>query len=320
MLPREVVVVLVLLVAKMQQIIYQHQHQMRLDRFLSNELKIPAVLVQKLVRTGKILLNSCKTQANCRLNNQDCITIFANISANKQANTATKNISLAQNPVQIKNFWQNVIYEDLNIIAINKPSGLSTQGGTGIAVSVDDFIASKGYQLVHRLDKDTSGILLIAKNKQWSNWLTEAFRHKNISKNYLAIVIGQVKKEQGIINIPLAKKSIGKNDRVMPDIDNGKEAVTEFIRQKVFAIKGNFYSLLLLKPITGRTHQLRVHCKELGNPIVGDVKYGGTTAKQTVIANRLCLHASEIVISNYCNGEDLKITAPIPKFIKDLVF
>ena len=163
---------------------------------------------------------------------------------------------------------------------------------------------------MHRLDKDTSGLLLIAKNHDTAHKLYNDFKEKNISKTYFALVLGVVKKTTGEINIPLAKQKLGKNEKVAPCVDAnlGKPAITKFVCQKTY----QNHSLLKLQPITGRTHQLRVHCKEIGHPIINDIKYGGIKTKQPQIANTLCLHSWQIIIKNYHQQKDLTITSPFP--------
>jgi 23S rRNA pseudouridine955/2504/2580 synthase len=245
---------------------------------------------------------------------------------------------------KIKNFLATIIYQDKNLIAINKASGLATQGGSGVELSVDDLLVClknlpkkndssqkksdensaqvspeldnialgvDSPQLVHRLDKDTRGILLIARNKKSAEFLTKAFKEKTIEKTYLALVNGAVKKDSGIINIPLRKKFVGKNEKVYPDFEEGKEAITNFKVRKTF----DDYSALELNPITGRTHQLRVHCKEIGHSIINDVKYGGIGVVRKELSNRLCLHAYKIKLNDYF-GKELLIETEIPEFFK----
>jgi 23S rRNA pseudouridine955/2504/2580 synthase len=210
-----------------------------------------------------------------------------------------------------KNPTPFLLYEDENLIAIDKPSGLATQGGTGVEFCIDDALKVKKYQLVHRLDKDTSGILLIAKNNLTADQLTLAFKNKNIDKTYLALVYNLVKKDHGTINIPLIKKNLGKNDKVLPDHIDGKIAITNY---EVLHRFTNF-TLLKLMPITGRTHQIRVHCKEIGYPILNDVKYGGTKVLRKELSPRLCLHAHKITINGYLS-QPLTITSDLPDFLQ----
>lgn len=240
---------------------------LRIDKFLCKKFDIAFAVAQKLLREGKVKINNCKTSPSYKILPNDLIHISANLT-NRTSVAQFKPIISSK---KSQNFWKNIVFEDENLLAINKPSGLASQGGSGIDISVADFAKLKNYQLVHRLDKDTSGLLLLAKNSKTADLLTEKFKTKEIHKTYLALVCGVVRKERIIIKIPLAKKLLGKNEKVMPDYENGKPAITEL---KTIRVQKKF-SLVELSPITGRTHQLRVHCKEIGHPIVNDVKYGG---------------------------------------------
>lgn len=336
---------------------------LRLDKFLCQNFDIPFGLAQKLIREKKVKVNDKRVDASYKTEDGDQIEVFSDLKP--RLNTEKKKPQISAQ--KIKNFIASIIYQDENLIAIDKPSGLATQGGSGVELSVDDllfclkdlpknnFLAQKNDvkknaaknlsqeknflenknsseknrnlqealshntpalgvdspQLVHRLDKDTSGILLIARNKKSAEILTKAFKEKTIEKTYLALVNGVVKKSEGVINIALRKKFVGKNEKVYPDLEEGKEAITNFKLRKTYLD----YSALELNPITGRTHQLRVHCKEIGHPIINDVKYGGIGVVKKDLSNRLCLHAYKIKLTNYFEKE-LIIETEIPEFFK----
>ncbi len=276
---------------------------MRLDKYLCKKFDISFGLAQKLIREKKVKVNGAKVDASCKIAESDQVEVFADLKNRYQK---TKQIS----DKKIENFLKNKVYEDENLIAIDKPSGLAVQGGSKIDFSVDDFISKKNWQLVHRLDKDTSGILLIAKNPKTAEILTEKFKNKTIKKTYLALVDGNLKKESGTINIPLLKKFLDKSEKVRPDFAEGKEAITEYKLLKNF----NDYALVELSPITGRTHQLRVHMKEIGHAIINDIKYGGLKVVRKDLCKRLCLHAAKLEIADYF-GKSLKIETKKPEFI-----
>ena len=283
----------------------QEFENLRLDKFLCKKFDISFGLAQKVIREKKIKVNSTRVDAAYKTKIGDQIEIFAELK-NRHYLTAKKpQISAAKR----QKFSSWIIFQDENLIAINKPSGLATQGGSGIEISVDDFLNDTELQLVHRLDKDTSGILLIAKNAKAAEFLTDGFKNKTIKKTYLALVRGIVKKPEGTINIPLCKKLLGKNEKVQPDFIEGKEAITDYKLLRSFFD----HSLLELKPLTGRTHQLRVHCKEIGHAIINDVKYGGKEVLRKDICKRLCLHAYKIEIDDYF-GKKLKIETEQPEF------
>ncbi len=274
----------------------------RLDKFLCKKYDISFGLAQKLIREKKVKVNGKRVDAAYKIEDGDRVEVFSDLAKRIEDTKEKKKISVDR----MKKFLSQIIFEDENLIAINKASGFATQGGSGIDISVDDFVREKNWQLVHRLDKDTSGILLIAKNNAAAEVLTEGFKRKTIEKTYLALICGVPKKLEGVISIPLRKKILGKNEKVLPDFEQGKEAVTKFKVLKSFAD----HALIELKPLTGRTHQLRVHCKEIGHPIVNDVKYGGKEALRKNLSDRLCLHAHKILIRNFF-GKQVEIIEPI---------
>ncbi len=287
-------------------VVTQEFASLRLDKFICKKFDISFALAQKIIREKKLKVNEKKADPSYKIETSDQITIFADLPKRFETKKNKAKISVEK----LQKFLTNKIFEDENLIAIDKPSGLATQGGSGIEISVDDFVTSQKWQLVHRLDKDTSGVLLIAKNNETAEFLTNAFRDKLVKKTYLALVNGVVKKENGTINIPLRKKLLGKNEKVSPDFTDGKEAITKFKILKKFSN----YTLLELNPLTGRMHQLRVHCKEIGHPILNDVKYGGKEVLKKDLCKRLCLHAAKIEIENY-NGQKLEIATVAPEFI-----
>ncbi len=295
--------------------INQDYEAMRLDKFLCKKFDLSFVAAQKLIREKKVKVNNKKADPSYKAVLGDQIETFFDLENRVVDKKNKPKIS----DKKIADFLATIIYRDENLIAINKPSGLAVQGGSGVEISVDDFLSCGALPpssaLVHRLDKDTSGILLIALNKKTAELLTQKFREKTIKKTYLAIVAGNLKKESGVINIPLLKKFIEKNEKVRPDFENGKEAITEYKLLKNFSN----YALLELSPITGRTHQLRVHCKEIGHPIINDIKYGGMNVSSRIndillrqVGKKLCLHAYKIVIVDYF-GKKLEIKADAPK-------
>ncbi len=285
--------------------INQELEGIRLDKFLCQKFDISFALAQKLIREKKVKVNQKKPDSSYRIKSEDQIQIFSDLQNRTQNFKAKPQIS----EKKFQDFLAYKIFEDENLMAINKPSGLAVQGGSGIKISVDDFISSKGWQLVHRLDKDTSGILLIAKNSKTSEFLTKNFKDKTITKTYVALVLGNLIKSEGVINIRLKKQFVGKNEKVRPDFENGKEAITKYKLLKNL----KDHALVELQPITGRTHQLRVHLKEIGHPIINDVKYGGLQVLRKNLSKRLCLHAEKIEISDYF-GKKLEIKTEKPDF------
>ena len=290
----------------------QDSTNIRLDKFLCQKFDISFGLAQKLIREKKIKIDKKKVDASYKINDKDEIEIFADLKERIVAEKIKPIISKEQ----INKFLSSIIFEDENIIAINKPSGLSVQGRSVSYSSIDEMLPAlkkegKNLHLVHRLDRDTSGVLILAKNRNSAAFLAQSFKTKSIKKTYLALVLGVVKKNEGEINIPLLKKKIGKDEKVYPDFEHGSEAISFYKVKKRFSN----YSLLELQPITGKTHQLRVHTKEIGHAIIGDVKYGGKKAIMKNVANRLCLHAFSIEMQNYY-GRKLLIESSLPDFLQ----
>ncbi len=294
----------------------------RLDKFLNHEFEVSFSAIQKIIRQKQVKVNNQKIAASHKLLIGDQVEIFCNLALRNKNNESKSQISATKiSSLIIKKIISRIIYKDENLIAIDKPSGLSTQGGSGVNYSVDDlliylkFEKTENPKLVHRLDRDTSGILLIARNKQVAEMMFKIFKNKQIQKTYLALVKGEFSKKSGIINIPIRKKFVGKNEKVYRDEIEGREAITEYETIKNFAE----ISLMKLRPITGRTHQLRVHCKELGHAIINDVKYGGKDVIRKDISKNMCLHAYQIEINDYY-GKKLTITSKIPDFAADFGF
>jgi 23S rRNA pseudouridine955/2504/2580 synthase len=214
-----------------------------------------------------------------------------------------------------------VIHEDEHVLALNKPSGLSSQGGRGQVHTLDEllfaFAKSSGARprLVHRLDRDTSGVLVLARSAAVAAKLGKAFRDKTTHKIYWAAVAGLPKPRRGRIDQPLAKLPGPAGERVAPDEEDGKRAVTWY---RTIAHAGDKLAWLALQPITGRTHQLRAHCVTLGTPILGDGKYGGAAAHPAGVPNAraLHLHARALALPHPRGGR-LVVTAPLPTHMRE---
>jgi 23S rRNA pseudouridine955/2504/2580 synthase len=217
-----------------------------------------------------------------------------------------------------------ILYMDKSVIVLNKPSGLATQGGSGLTEHVDGMLDSLAFEknsrpkLVHRLDRDTSGVLLIARTSTAASALSRSLAQRDAQKIYWALTKGVPKVKRGTIKAALAKESgfgaHGRDER-MTTVEKGsinenaKDAVTDYA---VIATAGEEFAFVAVKPLTGRTHQIRVHLAAIGTPIVGDFKYGGTDVRgRGEIANRLHLHARSIDIARPDGGR-LVVTAPLP--------
>ncbi|HET6468831.1 MAG TPA: RluA family pseudouridine synthase, partial [Geminicoccaceae bacterium] len=195
-----------------------------------------------------------------------------------------------------------VLHEDAHLIVLEKPPGLAVQGGTGTHRHVDgmlDALAKDGERpkLVHRLDKETSGILVVARTAAAARFLTAAFRAQKVRKLYWAVVVGEVRGQEGVIDLALAKRG-GVLEKMAAD-EEGKYART---RWRVIQRSGKVGAWLGLMPLTGRTHQIRAHCAAMGWPILGDGKYGGKAAHPGTAPPGLMLHARELELPHPAGG------------------
>jgi 23S rRNA pseudouridine955/2504/2580 synthase len=213
-----------------------------------------------------------------------------------------------------------VLHRDDAVIVLNKPPGLAVQGGSGTERHLDGLLDALRFgsdvrpRLVHRLDKDTSGVLVIARTAAAAAFLTRAFREKTTRKIYWAIVVGLPKLRQGRIDLALAKLPGREGERVRADAEEGKRAITYY---HVVESVGSQASWLALLPVTGRTHQLRAHCAALGTPILGDAKYGSAAAHLAGVPGmkRVHLHARSLSIPHPL-GSTLRVTAPLPRHMR----
>ena len=223
-------------------------------------------------------------------------------------------------PQEIRFIRSLVIYEDEDVIAINKPSGLAVQGGTKTKNHVDRLLSAWGEglerpRLVHRLDRDTSGVLLLGKSPQAAARLSGAFAKRRSNKTYWALVVGNPKPEDGYIDVPLIKKGFHDREIVQPAEPNevgAEQAETEYV---TISRAGPRVTWMALRPHTGRTHQLRAHMQAIGHSILGDPKYGNEASGQLSEGLGLQLHHRRIELPHPTSGT-LIIEAPLDKVIK----
>lgn len=228
-------------------------------------------------------------------------------------NTRTP-VELSPEDIAAVRSW--VIHEDAAVIAFNKPSGLSSQGGRIQAHTLDDllwaFARSNGKrpELVHRLDRDTSGVILAAKTKPAAGFLGKALQMRRFRKTYLALVAAAPEPASGMINAALVRQEIGRESymRVCEPDTKGAQGAQSRYRTLAASEEG---ALVELEPLTGRMHQLRVHMASIGRPLVGDVRYGGALRFAGQGAGRLMLHASRLTFPHPDGGETT-VAAPVP--------
>lgn len=284
---------------------------MRLNRwFLKYYPGLGIGRLQKLLRTKQIKVDGSRAETGTRLQAGQEVRVPP---LGNEANAVVEQRGVSARDAAF--IQALVIYKDANLLAINKPSGLAVQGGTNTSRHVDgmlealQFEAEEKPKLVHRIDKDTSGVLVLARHRQAADDLTKAFRTHNLQKTYLALTVGCPKKMSGEINAPLEK--IGEKSLIS---ENGKPAVTAY---EVLDNVGDKFALIAASPLTGRTHQIRAHLESIGCPIIGDDKYfGGERKKFSNITDKLHLHAYKIDLSAIYNKK-LVITAPLPEYFKN---
>jgi 23S rRNA pseudouridine955/2504/2580 synthase len=296
----------------------------RLDRWFKRRYTmVTQGQIEKLLRTGQVRLDGKKVKSSARVEAGQIVRVppMSGVPAGEAGKAPRAVRTPGISSKDIKELQDAVLFRDDWVLAINKASGLAVQGGTGQSRHLDAmldgliFERSERPRLVHRLDRDTSGVLLLARTAAAARDLTAAFRGKDARKIYWAVVAGKPLKARGVIDIPLGKTtSAGGMEKVGPMETGGKTAITLY--QTIATGKGAARGLtwLALMPLTGRTHQLRVHCAELGMPIVGDGKYGGKQAfpAKPDFPGRLMLHAREIAVPHPDDGTTLRVTAPLP--------
>lgn len=282
----------------------------RLNRwFLREYPSLSLSRLQKLLRTKQIKVDGKKAETSTRLAAGQELRLPP--LDNEKAVVNDKKLSTKD----VEYIKSMVIFKDKNIIVLNKPSGLAVQGGTNTTRHIDGLLDALKFEnnerpkLVHRIDKDTSGLLLLARNRQYADILTKAFREHGLQKTYLALVRGCPEPREGVINFALEK--IGERMQIVED---GQKALTEI---KVLDNIGKKYALVEAKPLTGRTHQIRVHLESIGTPILGDDKYfGKERLRLKEVADKLYLHAYEIDLSSVY-GKKTVIRAALPQHFID---
>ncbi|MFL1460863.1 RluA family pseudouridine synthase [Roseococcus sp. DSY-14] len=280
----------------------------RLDRWLKR--RFPALTqgaLQKMLRTGQIRVDGARAEANTRL------PAGAELRVPPMPDTPPPKAAPRVPEALAQELQSRVLWRDDAVLVLDKPHGLPVQGGPGITRHLDgalDALAFEGERprLVHRLDRDTSGLLVLARSQPAAAALAAAFRGRDVEKTYWAVVAGEPQHKGGQVNLSLSKEPGPRGERMAPD-PKGQRAVTDFAVLDAARRKA---ALLELKPHTGRTHQLRVHCAAaLETPILGDGKYGGAAAHLEGLSGQLHLHARRLVLP-HPEGGTLEVEAALP--------
>lgn len=284
---------------------------MRLDAYISSkEENMSRTNIQRLIEEGNVLVNGQKKKISYKVQMGDNIEI--NIPEAKETNIRAENIPL------------EIVYEDKDIIVVNKPKGMVVHPANGnpdgtlvnaIMNICKDSLSGIGGEIrpgiVHRLDKDTSGLLIVAKNDLAHINMSKQIKDREVKKIYIALVKGNINENEATINMPIGRST--KDRKKMAVRKDGKEAITHF---KVLKRYGD-YTLLKVKIDTGRTHQIRVHLAEIGHPVVGDMVY--SKGKNEFRVEGQMLHAQSLEFKHPITGQEMHLEADLPQYFKNVL-
>lgn len=289
----------------------------RLDNFLVSRLKgLPKSRLYRIIRKGELRINKKRVKPDYRLQEGDIIRIPP-LRLPAPIEKKILNAKLAEL------LEKSIIFEDKYFIVLNKPSGMAVHGGSGIHLGIIEAIRLlrpqlKFLELVHRLDRDTSGCLLIAKKSSILKELHELLRSGQIKKTYIALVAGHWPKSLHKIDAPLYKNQLQSGERIVLVQKEGKISLTEFSVQQYYTES----TLIAAMPITGRTHQIRVHTQFAQHPIIGDEKYGEKEMNKKMRqlgCKRLFLHASQLEFTLGSTGKTIKLAAKLPEDLNQIL-
>ena len=288
----------------------EEDNKKRIDAYLAEKTEHSRVTIQRLIDEGKILVNGKNIKSSYKVQLGDLITI---------EKVEAKEIELKAQDIPLE-----ILYEDKDIIVVNKPKGMVVHPANGnldgtlvnaIMAICKDSLSGIGGKIrpgiVHRLDKDTSGVIIVAKNDKAHINLSEQIKNHEVEKTYIALVRGTVKENEATINMPIGRST--KDRKKMAVSKSGKNAVTHF---KVL-LRHNNYTLLEVKIETGRTHQIRVHLSQIGYPIIGDTTYSNGKNEWGIVGQ--CLHAKSIKFKHPITGKEMFIEAPLPDYFQKII-
>ena len=283
----------------------------RIDAYISEKEEITRTTAQRLIEDGNILVNGKKQKSSYKVSIGDIITI---------EEVEAKPIELKAQDIPIE-----IIYEDNDIIVVNKPKGMVVHPGNGnpegtlvnaIMAICKDSLSGIGGEIrpgiVHRLDKDTSGLLIVAKNDKAHVNISEQIKNHEVKKTYIALVRGIIKENEATIDMPIGRSNSDR--KKMAVTKNGKNAITHI---KVLKRYDNKYTLLEINIETGRTHQIRVHLSHIGYPIIGDYIYSNGKNEFGVVGQ--CLHAKRLEFKHPTSGKKIILEAPLPEYFEKIL-
>ena len=270
----------------------------RIDNFLRTQLKgVPKSMIYRILRKGEVRVNKKRVKPEYKLEEA--------VSPHLQKVAALADV---------------ILYEDDHILVLNKPSGTAVHGGSGLSFGVIEGLRAlrpeaRFLELVHRLDRDTSGVLLVAKKRSALRSLHEQLRDKGMQKDYLALVRGQWQSHTKVVQAPLLKNILQSGERIVRVNQEGKPSETRFKVEERFT----HATLVRCSPVTGRTHQIRVHTQYAGHPIAFDDRYGDREFDKQLAGtglNRLFLHAAALKFTHPGSGEIMRVEAPLDNQLK----
>ena len=295
--------------------IQQAHNGQRVDNFLMREMRgVPRSRIYRLIRRGEVRINKkrCKPEKKLQVGDQLRIPPY----------TGTESREVAKLNPGLRDFLlDNILYEDEQVLVINKPSGLAVHGGSGIRLGLIEALRQikpdwKQLELAHRIDRDTSGCVVVCKNSICLKHIQREFKAKTINKTYLALVHGSWPKEIKAVDAPLEKSEVKEGEKVVRVNESGKPSYTAFTPKEYF----DGATLMEARPETGRTHQIRVHCQHAGHAILGDERYTQLhAAPQFRSLKNLCLHAWKIEFSLPERAEKVSGEAPLEEQLEGFI-
>lgn len=294
-------------------IVKKEEENNRIDSYLAKKKdELSRVAVQRFIEEEKILVNGKKTKPSYKVQENDCITV---------EEEQPKEIEIKAQDIPVE-----VIYEDTDIIVVNKPKGMVVHPANGnpdgtlvnsLMAICKETLSGIGGEIrpgiVHRIDKDTSGILIVAKNDKAHINLSKQIKNHEVQKTYIAMVRGIVKENEATINMPIGRST--KDRKKMAVTKNGKEAITHF--KVIQRYPEHNCTLLEVKIETGRTHQIRVHLSQIGYPIIGDTVY--SNGKNEWGIQGQCLHAKSLKFRHPTTGKEMYLEAELPQYFQAII-